>query len=279
MDVRSKQGIGIADRLAADLRLHRSDSAHVEPLTRHLVLHRRLLLVLGTGCRHNLPRGRCLLRRWAHHRCRSRGMRRMLLSLLGGLHSRMLLEAVLKLSWSHAGSRSRRSHLLNAWTSGHGHGSRLWRMSGVLLRLHAARSGRAREGLVLKVRRRGNVVSGGGVLRLDGGSGLSHTLLLLLLKLLLLSSGCRLSLLDLVRGHGLLVELMPLQHLVLLDLRLRRLLLLNLLSMSLAQTDDAHSLGSDDLSVRSLGVLRHRDGHSRRAGLTGLHEVGSLGVS
>lgn len=33
------------------------------------------------------------------------------------------------------------------------------------------------------------------------------------------------------------------------------------------------------MSVRGLGVLRHGDGHSRRAGLTGLHEVRSLGVS
>lgn len=202
----------------------------------------------------------------------------MLLSRLGGLHSWVLLETVLKLSWSHAGSRSWRSHLLNAWTGSHGHGRRLRWMSSVLLRLHAARSGRAWESLVLEVRRGGDMVSSG-VLRLDGGSGLSHPLLLLLLQLLLLSSGCRLCLLDLVRGHGLLVKLMPLEHLVLLNLRLRRLLLLNLLSMCLAQTDDAHSLGSDDLSVRCLGVLRHGDGHSRRAGLTGLHEVGSLSVS
>lgn len=203
-------------------------------------------------------------------------MRRVLLGLLGSLHSRVLLEAMLKLSWSH-GSRSWGSHLLHSWTSGHRHGRSLWGMSGILLGLHAARSGRAWEGLVLKVGRRGDVVSsgGGGVLSLDGGSSLSHPLLLLLLQLLLLSRGCRLRLLDLVRGHGLLVELMSLEHLVLLlDLRLRRLLLLNLLSMCLAQADDAHSLGSDDLSVRSLGVLRHRDGHSRRAGLTGLHDLG-----
>lgn len=200
----------------------------------------------------------------------------MLLGLLASLHPWVLLEAVLKLSWSHAGSRSRGSHLLHSWTSSHRHGGRLRRMSGVLL-LHAARSGRARESLVLKVRGRGDVVAG--ALSLHGGSGLSHPLLLLLLQLLLLSRRRRLSLLDLVSGHGLLVELMSLEHLVLLDLRLRRLLLLNLLSMCLAQTDDAHSLGSNDLSVRSLGVLRHRDGHSRRAGLTGLHEVGSLGVS
>lgn len=61
MDVGSQQGVGIADRLAADLRLHRSDSAHVEPLTSHLVLHRRLLLVLGTRCLHDLPRSCRLL--------------------------------------------------------------------------------------------------------------------------------------------------------------------------------------------------------------------------
>lgn len=210
-------------------------------------------------------------------------MLRVLLRLLGGLHRWMLLEAVLKLSRSHTGSSSRRSHLLHpSRTSSHRHGRCLGRMSRVLLSLHAARSGRAWESLVLKVRGGGDVVtsSGGCVLSLNGSSGLGHPLLLLLLQLLLLSSSCRLRLLDLVSGHGLLVKLlMPLQHLVLLNLRLRRLLLLDLLSMCLAQADDAHSLGSNDLSVWRLGVLRHGDGHSRRAGLTGLHEVGNLGVS
>lgn len=150
------------------------------------------------------------------------------MGLLTSLHPWVLLEAVLKLTRSHSRRRSRRPHLNCSRTGRHRQGSGLGWMSSVLLRLHAARSGRAGEGLVLKVRGGSDVVAG--TLSLDGRRGLGHPLLLLLLQLLLLSSGCGLRLLDLVSSHRLLMELMSLQHLVLLDLRLR-LLLLNLLSV------------------------------------------------
>lgn len=61
MNVGSQKGIGVANLLTANLRLHRSDSAHVETLARHLVLHRCLLLMLSSGRGHDLPWSRRLL--------------------------------------------------------------------------------------------------------------------------------------------------------------------------------------------------------------------------